>query len=154
MAWADSPKKDKHIDQLAEEVSNKGWIVYSARSKQNGTWDLFLSRPDGSQRRNITDTAEFEEGAPRFSPDSKKLLYRRYKKGTEIHHDLYGFSGQLVIAEANGANPKVIGKEHQYPWATWSADGKQIACLTRKEIEIVDLASGKTVRKMPNSNIY
>ena len=41
--------------ELAEEVREKGWIVYSARS-ENGTWDLFLARPDGSQKRNITET--------------------------------------------------------------------------------------------------
>ena len=48
---------DPRVTQLAEEVHNKGWIVFAARG-DNGTWDLFLMRPDGSQRRNITNTPD------------------------------------------------------------------------------------------------
>ena len=59
---------DARVDALKTEVAARGWIVYGARS-DNGTWDLFLSRPDGSARRNITNTPDFEEAAPRFSPD-------------------------------------------------------------------------------------
>lgn len=149
----DKPIQDKRVSQLAMEVRDKGWIVYSARS-QNGTWDLFLSRPDGSQRRNITNTPGFEEGALRFSPDYKKMLYRRCQKGTVINHDLWGFQGMPVIADSNGANPTVIGKEGQYSWASWSPDGKQIACLTKRGILIVDLATKEVVRRMPRQGIF
>ncbi|MHC4394284.1 MAG: TolB family protein [Planctomycetota bacterium] len=152
--WGDEPLQYKGATQLAKEVRNKGWIVYCARSESSGTWDLFLSRPDGSQKRNITNTPEFEEGGPAFSPDSKKLLYRRFKKGTVINHDLWGFQGRLIIADANGANPTVIGRERQYPWASWSPDGKQIACLTKKGIQIVDLVTKKVVRKMPRQGVF
>lgn len=151
--WGGRPVRDKGAAQLAKEVRNKGWIAYSARS-ENGTWDLFLSRPDGSQRRNITNTPKFEEAAPRFSPDSKKMLYRRFKKGAVINHDLWGLQGRLVIANCDGTNPVVIGKKRQYPWASWSPDGKQIACLTRRAILIVDLATKKVVRKMPRRGIF
>ena len=145
--------QDKRVSQLAMEVRDKGWIVYSARS-QNGTWDLFLSRPDGSQRRNITNSPGFEDGAPRFSPDSKKLLYRRCQKGTVLNHDLWGFQGLLMIADSNGANPTVISKRGQYSWASWSPDGKQIACLTKRWILIVDLATKEVVSKMSRQGVF
>ena len=108
--------QDDNVAQLAKEVGGKGWIVYASRG-ENGTWDLFLMRPDGSRRQNITNTPDYEEGGPRFSPDSRKLLYRRFAKGTVIHHDLWGFQGCLMIAEPDGAKPVQIGGEREFPWA-------------------------------------
>jgi len=145
--------QEDRVTQLAREVGTKGWIVYAARG-ENGTWDLFLTRPDGSARRNITNTPEYEEGGPRFSPDGKQLLYRRFAKGTVIHHDLWGFQGNLMIAAPDGSNPVQIGGDRELPWASWSPDGKQIACLTQKGIQIVDLATKKTVRELPRKGIY
>ena len=85
--------QDEKVAQLAKEVGDKGWIVYASRG-ENGTWDLFLMRPDGSGRRNITNTPDYEEGGPRFSPDGKKLLYRRFAKGTDDQSRPLGLPGQ------------------------------------------------------------
>ena len=150
---ADQPREDERVVELKSEVRSRGWVAYSARS-ENGTWDLFLSRPDGSQRRNITNTPNFEEAAPRFSPDSKKMLYRRLARGTAISHDMWGFQGRLVMAHVDGTNPVAIGEEGQYPWASWSPDGKQIACLTKKEIQVVDLATKEVARTFPSQGIF
>lgn len=144
---------EDRVAQLAQEVGGKGWIAYAARG-ENGTWDLFLMRPDGSERRNITNTPDFEEGGPRFSPDGKRLLYRRFAKGTVINHDLWGFQGNLMIAEPDGANPVQVGGDREFPWASWSPDGKQIACLTQKGIQIVDLETKKIARELPRKGIY
>jgi Tol biopolymer transport system component len=146
--------QDDKVAQLAKEVAGKGWIVYASRSVENETWDLFLMRPDGSRRRNITNTADYEEGGPRFSPDGRKLLYRRFTKGTTINHDLWGFQGDLMIAENDGSNPMQIGGDREYPWASWSPDGKQIACLTQKGIQMIDLETKKIVRELPRKGIY
>ncbi len=146
--------QDEKVAQLAKEVGGRGWIVYASRG-ENGTWDLFLMRPDGSQRRNITNTPDYEEGGPRFSPDGKKLLYRRFAKGTTIHHDLWGFQGCLMIAAPDGSKPVQIGGEREYPWASWSPDSEQIACLTQKEgIQVVDLETKKVARQLPRKGIY
>jgi Tol biopolymer transport system component len=138
---------------LAREVRDKGWIAYGARSPK-GDWDLFLCRPDGSDARNITGTPEFGEGAPRFSPDGRKMLYRRTPQGTKISHDQWGFQGELVIAGADGTGPVTLGKDGEFPWASWSPDGKQIACMTKKGIQIVDLDTKKLVREMPRRGMY
>ncbi|MGI6419494.1 MAG: hypothetical protein ACOX1P_27965 [Thermoguttaceae bacterium] len=147
------PERDPRARQLAEQVRAKGWIAYSARS-DNGTWDVFLSRPDGSQRRNITNTPNYEEAAPMFRGDGKKLLYRQIARGSTVSHDRWGFQGRLVIADPGGANAAVVGQDGQWPWASWSPDGKQIACLVPQGIQIVDLASKKVVRSMPREGIY
>lgn len=150
---AEQRKKNIGRAKLAVEIRDQGWIVYSAKAK-NGTWDLFISRPNGAYRKNITNTADYEEATARFSPDGKKLMYRRLPAGTKIQHDGYGLQGRLMIANANGANPKVFGSEGQYPWAYWSPDGSQISCLDKKSIVIYDLATKKLVKKMPRHGIY
>jgi len=139
--------------ELASEVGSKGWIVYSART-ESSDWELFLMRPDGSHRRNITNTPQWNEAAPRFSSDGKKLLYRRLEKGQTISHDRWGFQGQLVIAKSNGSNPVEFGKAGEFTWAMWSPDGRQVSCLSLRGIEVVDLASKKVVRKLPRAGIF
>ncbi len=138
---------------LAEEVAGKGWIVFSALS-DNGSWDLFAIRPDGSSRRQLTDTSEFEEAGARLSPDGQQMLYRQVARGTVLQHDRWGFLGRLVIAKPDGTEVEVIGEDGEFPWATWSPDGEQLACLTRQGIQIVDLASREVVREMPRNGIY
>ena len=90
-SWAAS--QDQRLARLAEEVADKGWVAYSARS-ENGTWDLLVSQPDGSDRRNITHTSDLEEAGPRWSPDGTRLLYRAMPAGTTVHHDRWGFQGR------------------------------------------------------------
>ena len=150
---AEERRADPRVAELSREVADKGWIAYSAKTK-NGTWDVILSRPDGSNVRNLTNTPDFEEAAPRFSPDGKQMLYRRLEAGSQINHDSWGFQGRLVIAGADGSDPIVVGKEKEFPWASWSPDGKRVACLSLKGIEIIDLAAKKVDRKLPRKGFY
>lgn len=140
-------------NDLAEEVRDKGWIAFSARA-ENGTWDLYLMRPDGSDVKNITNTPDFEEAAPRFSPAGDRLLYRKLAKGAKIDHDKWGFQGEPVIANADGSNPQSLAEPGGFPWASWSADGKSVLCLTPKAIQEIDVATKKIVRDMPRKGIY
>ena len=146
-------RADEATDALKSEVAAKGWIAYSGRS-DTGTWDLFAMRPDGSSARKLTDTRLYEEAAPRFSPDGTQLLYRRLAKGTKIDHDKWGFAGELVIANSDGSEPRAVSTEGELPWAAWMPDGKQLSCLYRQGIRIVDAATGATVREMPRNGIY
>ncbi len=144
---------DPAVIALAGELHDKGWIAYSARSAA-GDWDIFLMRPDGSDSRNITNTPETNEAAPRFSPDGKKMLYRRLPKTAKISHDEWGFKGRLIMANSDGTNPVVQGNDGEFPWASWSPDGRQIACLSLKGIEIYDLDTKKLLRKMNRKGCY
>jgi len=144
---------DPRVAALGQELANKGWLVYGARA-ESGSWDLFLSRPDGSQRRNITNTPDAEEAAPRFSPDGKKMLFRRLAKGTKINHDQWGFQGELMLANADGTGAVALGGEGEFPWGAWSPDGTQISCLTKKGIQIVNLANKQVVKEVPRKGIY
>ena len=142
--------EDKSVDTLRREVASKGWVVTSIKQKR-GDWDLVLMRPDGSKQRKLPDTPDWSEAAPRWSPDSRRLLYRRIKAGTVISHDRWGFQGELVMADAMARNGRVMGK---HPWGCWSPDGTQISCLSLKGIEILDVGTGKVKRRMKRAGYF
>jgi Tol biopolymer transport system component len=143
--------KDEANDaaKLAAEVRDKGRIVFSAATEA-GDWDLFLMRPDGSDRRKITDTRQYNEAGAKFSPDGRKLLYFRMANTDKVDNNSYG-TYDLVIANADGTKETVYG--NGFPWASWGPDGSQIACLDKKGIQIVDLASRTVVRQIPRSGV-
>ncbi len=134
---------------LALEVRSKGWIVFSA-ANDGGDWDLFLMRPDGSDRRRLTDTRQFNEAGARFSRDGSKLLYYRMPIGEKVDNNTYGLF-ELIVADSDGSHPVSYG--NGFPWASWGPDGRQIASLDRKGIQIVDLASRQVVQQLPRSGI-
>ncbi len=138
---------------LAAEVRTKGWIVYGAPSAK-GDSDLFLCRPDGSAVRNITSTPEYHEAAPQFPRDGKRLLYRRVPRSEPVDGNRYGTQGELVLANADGSSPRVFGEVGEYPWASWSPDGTQLACLDVKGIFIVHVETKKVLRRMPRKGFF
>lgn len=144
---------DAPVAELAREVRDKGWIVYGARTGA-GDWDLFLMRPDGSAVRNITNTPTFNEAAPRFSPDGRRLLYRRLPKSENIEPNRYGMQGALVFAGSDGGNPQVYGKEGEYTWASWGPQGDKIACMSEKSIYFVDLATKKVTGTLERKGFF
>jgi Tol biopolymer transport system component len=143
------PEPAGEVGQLAAELRSKGWLVYSAKTA-SGDWDLFLMRPNGSNRRRLTDTRGFNEAGARFSPDGQRLLYYRMAKSEPVDNNNYG-TFDLVLANADGKEPVVLGAGFQ--WASWSPDGRQIACLSPKAIQIVDVPQGKVVRELPRKGI-
>ncbi len=141
------------VGRLREEVGDQGWIVYSGRSA-DGDWDLFLCRPDGADLRNITRTPDYHEAAAQFSRDGRRLLYRRLPREATIDGNDYGTQGTLVLADSDGTGAKVVGGKGEYPWASWSPDGKQIACLSIRGVAFVDLATGKVLRTLPRKGFF
>ncbi|MEI8373910.1 MAG: hypothetical protein WCJ35_13865 [Planctomycetota bacterium] len=137
---------------LDMEVANKGWILFSAKGNQ-GDYDLFICRPNGTQRRNLTNTPEFSEFGGRFSADGKQMMYRRVKKGVAINHDKWGATGTLVIARADGSNPVVQGQDGELPWASWDPDAKRLACL-EDQIRIREAESKRVLKELPRAGIY
>ena len=135
--------------QLTTELHERGWIVFSARNER-ADWDLFQMRPDGSDRRQITDTPEFNEAGARFSRDGQKLLYYRLPLAEPVDNNTYG-TFDLVLANRDGREAVVWGRD--YPWASWGPDGQQLACLTLKGIQILDVATRSLIRQLPRHGI-
>jgi len=150
-SFADGPSPD--VARLAEEVKGKGWIVFPARSEQRD-WDLYLMRPDGSQRRPITRTPEWNEAWPQFSRDGSKLLYRRLRRDEEISGNRYGEQGVPVVANSDGTSSRELGEEGALPWATWSPDDREFATLSIKGVSLVDAETGRVRLKHPRRGFF
>ncbi len=146
---AANPAQIQAMTALAQEVHGKGWIVYSAQTETKN-WDLFIMRPDGSERRNITRSPDYNEAAARFSPDGKKMLFYRIPKGDVLDNNKYGLY-ELIIANSDGSIPVSYGTD--YPWASWSPDGTQLACLTKTGIQMVDISARKVTRKLERKGL-
>ena len=146
-------QRDSAVVRLAAEVRGKGWIAFGARSVK-GDWELFICRPDGSGLRPLTATPEWSEFSPQFSRDGRRLLYRRMGRNDKLDNNRHGEQGQLVLANSDGSEPDVIGKAGEFPWASFSPDGSQIACLSIKGVSIVDLASRRVVRTLPRKGFF
>jgi dipeptidyl aminopeptidase/acylaminoacyl peptidase len=138
---------------LGTEVRDKGWIVYGAKTAK-GDWDLFVMRPDGSESRNLTNTPDFNEGLPRWSPDGKRLLYRRLPKSESFDNNRHGLQGELVLANADGTEPRALGAAGELPWASWSPDGKKLACLSQKGVFFFDLESRKVTGSLDRKGFF
>ena len=66
-----TPVEDDAVGILAAEVARLGWVVYSARSEQ-GDWDIFCCRPNGTDIRNLTRTPQSTEFSPQVSRDGRQ----------------------------------------------------------------------------------
>ena len=145
--------REGSVASLAEDVRGKGWIVFSARSN-HGDWDLFLCRPDGSGLHNLTRTTDYSETWPQFSRDGKRILYRRLPRDEKTDGNHYGAQGELMIAKSDGSEAESLGTSGELPWASWSPDGRQVACLSIKGISFVELATRKVVRTLPRKGFF
>ncbi len=136
--------RDRAVADLAAEVHNRGFVAYTALTV-HGDWDLFVMRPDGTVRTNITRTREFSEVGGRFSPDGARLLYYRMPKGEVLDNNKYG-TYDLVVAKADGTEPIDLGDD--FSWASWGSDGTQMLSLSRQGIRFIELGARSVVRKM------
>ena len=141
------------VKQLAAEVRGMGWIVYGGRSEQ-GDWDLFACRPDGSALHPLTHTPDFSEITPQVSRDGRRMLYRRLKRSEKPDNNRHGEQGELVVANSDGTKPQVLGGEGEFPWASWSPDGRQFASLSIRGIAIIDVASKQVVRRLERKGFF
>ncbi len=117
-----------------------GRIVFT--SLASGDLDLWTMKTDGSQKTRIT-TKEGYDGGAVFSRDGKKLVWRANYPRTPQDMDRYRsllkdnltapMKMELVVADANGKNAKVITDFGCASFApTFTPDGKRILFASNK----------------------
>lgn len=133
----------------APAISPDGTEVVFALRSLRGDTDLYISKLDGSERRDITNNPAIDT-SPTWSPSGHQIAFStdRIQTGaTQIH-----------ICDADGSNVRRIVKEGgDSDSPAWSPDGKWIAfhwkphMSTGYDIFLADPGTGK-IRQLTNSN--
>jgi TolB protein len=117
-----------------------GRMVYT--SLASGDLDLWTMKTDGSKKKRVTSKEGYDGGAV-FSRDGKKLVWRANYPKTPQDMDRYRsllkdnltapMKMELVVADANGKNAKVITDFGCASFApTFTPDGKRILFASNK----------------------
>ncbi len=105
----------------------QGTILYASTSVKVRNWDLFTIKADGSARRQLTDTRDFETH-PSWSPDGVKILFTRGDVMTNF--DIY------VMDEDGGHVTRLTEHPERDQRASWSPDGKTIAFVSQRDGDV------------------
>jgi TolB protein len=121
--------------------SQDGRKLAFAMSEEDGNSHIWVSDPDGSNARRLTDGFGINS-SPSFSPDGKQLAFVSNRAGNP----------QLYVVAAEGGAPRRItfqGNYNQTP--NWSPRGDLVAFTARDERNVFDIftvdpSSGKITR--------
>ncbi len=128
-------------------ISPEGTHIAFALRTPRGDADIFVSKLDGSDRRNISNNPAVET-SPTWSPSGKQIAFA---SGSE------GIGSQVYICDIDGANLRKIIKEGgDSDSPAWSPDGKWIAfhwkphLSTKYDLFIAEAGSGR-VRQLTSN---
>jgi TolB protein len=116
-------------------------ILYT--SLASGDLDLWVMRPDGSAKRQITKKTGYDGGGV-FSRDGKKIVWRSNYPKTPQEMDRYKtllaenltapMKMEIMVADADGSNARAITNFGCASFApTFTPDGKQILFSSNKQ---------------------
>jgi Tol biopolymer transport system component len=98
-------------------------LLYAATATGTRTWDIWVTNPDGTGRRNLTRDAA-EDTDPAWSPDRRRIVYASTPsrcQGSGCQEDLY------VIGRDGRNRRRLTNTPQDEHGPDWSPDGGHIA---------------------------
>ncbi len=158
---------EEGIHQLSPDFvceNNPAWspdgqyIAFS--SDRNGSPELFVMRPDGSESIQITNDPDKIEHSFIWSPNSQQIAYVAAQEYVDGENQQWGISVLYVVQSDGSRIVQLAGGvqgECCISYPAWSPDGKHLAfyyltnqdCLWREcesHIDIVEVATGERAR--------
>lgn len=137
---------DSSNDQRPRWSPDGAWITF--RSDRSGNEDVWMMRPDGSDVQQLT-TNPLADHTGTFSPDGAQLVYHADFDGEGV--------ASIALLPVEGGEPTRLTslEDGNSFWASWSADGEQIAFWTLRNNDQAELyvmeADGSNQRPLVKS---
>ncbi len=129
-------------------ISPDGKRMVFAMRDARGNIDIYVSKLDGTERRNITNSSAINSTPTWSSPSGSQIAFVSNRDGPQ----------QIYICDADGANLRRIPKEGgETDWPAWSPDGRWIAFHWKPrmaenfDIYIAEAATGQ-IRQLTNES--
>ncbi|MCH2173276.1 hypothetical protein MK489_21055 [Myxococcota bacterium] len=94
---AGDPEFDEHSSRESPTQRELAFI-----SDRDGSWDLFIVPMDGGPTRNLSQTPDRDEAAPRWSPDGKKIAVSTRERNPERPNLAKGYTHIAVFDRRTG----------------------------------------------------
>lgn len=112
----DNPSNSEQETDLEPEFDFSGELI-AFRSDRDGSDDIWLMKPDGSELINITNNPAADSD-PAWSPDGSKIAFVSTRTG----------NAELFVMNVDGTNvTQVTNNQGSIRWPRWSQDGSMIA---------------------------
>ncbi|OQY91979.1 MAG: hypothetical protein B6D41_08670 [Chloroflexi bacterium UTCFX4] len=144
-----SPDCAGDTDDWSPAWSRDGaWIAYESiphkKCEGGGAADIFISDPNGGNKRNVTRSTGIDDESPNWSPDGR-IVFTSNRNG---NYDIF-----VINADGSGLQQLTSGGEDDdYP--AWSLDGSTILFQRRQngnwEIYAMN-ADGSNLRNLTNN---
>lgn len=104
------------------------WIVFGRQI--NGNMDLWVMKSDGTDEKQITFTADDQEGAPYFLPDNNTIMFRAWK-ASEYDQKPTPMTIYTIKRDGTGLTPRT--HTHDMNWAPFPAPNGRHFVFVRAE---------------------